>query len=91
MISMDLGNSLAVGRTAELYSWEDSQVLKLFYDLFELEDIRFEQKMARAVHSSGLPVPAAGYILQVIVAAALLSENIPELESWLLAQSLSAL
>jgi uncharacterized protein (TIGR02172 family) len=65
MISMDLGKQLAVGRTAELYPWEGGCVLKLYYDWFELEGIRFEQKMARAVHSSGLPVPAVGEILQV--------------------------
>jgi uncharacterized protein (TIGR02172 family) len=65
MITKNLGNPLAIGRTAELYAWEDGWVLKLFFDWFDLENIQFEQSMAQTVHFSGLPVPAVGHILQV--------------------------
>jgi Ser/Thr protein kinase RdoA (MazF antagonist) len=61
----ELGKPIAFGRTAEIYAWEDDRVLKLFYDWFELDNIEFEQQMNRAVHASGLPVPAPGEILQV--------------------------
>jgi Ser/Thr protein kinase RdoA (MazF antagonist) len=57
MITTNLGKPLAVGRTAELFAWEDGRVLKLFHNWFDLEHIRFEQQMAQAVHASGLPVP----------------------------------
>jgi uncharacterized protein (TIGR02172 family) len=56
---------IAFGRTAEIYAWEDGQVLKLFYDWFELEDIEFEAQMGRAIHASGLPVPAVGALVRV--------------------------
>lgn len=38
---------------------------KLFHNRFEPGNIEFEQRMAQAVHASGLPVPAAGEILRV--------------------------
>jgi hypothetical protein len=65
MITVNLGKPLAVGRTAELYAWEGSLVIKLFFDWFNMENIQFEQRMAQSVHASGLPVPAAGEIIQV--------------------------
>ena len=60
-----LGPHLASGRTAEVYAWGQDQVLKLFHDWFELDDILFEQKVARLVHSSGIPAPAVGEVVQV--------------------------
>ena len=60
-----LGTPIAFGRTAEIYPWKDNQVLKLFYDWFSLESIEYEARIARAVHASGLPVPAVGEILRV--------------------------
>jgi thiamine kinase len=56
---------IALGRTAEIYAWNESQVLKLFYNWFDLESIQFEQHIAQAVHSAGFPVPLAGDILQI--------------------------
>jgi Ser/Thr protein kinase RdoA (MazF antagonist) len=60
-----LGKPIALGRTAEIHAWGDGQILKLFYDRFALENIEFEQRMNRAAHASGLPVPAVGEIVQV--------------------------
>ncbi len=65
MITAGLGKPLAIGRTAEIYTWGDGQVLKLFFDWFDLENIQFEQSMAQAVHAAGLPVPEAGEVLQI--------------------------
>jgi hypothetical protein len=55
---------MAFGSTAEIYTWGDDQVLKLFFNWFDLENIQFEQRMAQAVHAAGLPVPEAGEVLQ---------------------------
>lgn len=40
---------IALGRTAEFYTWKNGQVLKLFFDWFYLESIQFEQRMAQVV------------------------------------------
>lgn len=64
-LNRDLDKPLAYGRTAELYAWQEGQVLKLFYDWFELEDIEREARISRAIYASGLPVPAVGEIIRV--------------------------
>ena len=61
----NLGQPLAHGRTAEIYAWQEGQILKLFHNWFALEAIRYEQRIAQAVHASGLPVPTVGDIIQV--------------------------
>ncbi len=71
-----LGTPIAYGRTAEIYPWKDGQVLKLFYDWFSLESIEYEARIARAVHASGLPVPAVGEILRVKDRNGLLYERV---------------
>ena len=60
-----LGSPVARGRTAEIYAWQDSWVLKLFHDWMPREAVRREREIARAVHESGLPVPAVGDMVQV--------------------------
>lgn len=61
----NLGQPIAYGRTAEVYAWHDRQVLKLFYDWVHVDGINYEQQIALAVHSSGLPVPAVGKIVTI--------------------------
>jgi aminoglycoside phosphotransferase (APT) family kinase protein len=56
---------IAFGRTAEIYAWEDGWVLKLFHDWFPEESVRYEAELARAVQAAGLPVPAAGEIVEI--------------------------
>jgi len=56
---------IALGRTAEIYAWEDGWVLKLFHDWFSAESVQTEARLARAVHAAGLPVPAVGEILEI--------------------------
>lgn len=65
MGDVQLGRPLAHGRTADVYAWGDAHVLKLFHSWFGLESIEYEARIARAVHASGLPVPAVGDIIQV--------------------------
>ena len=65
MTNTPLGELIARGRTADIHAWEDGYVLKLFHNWFELEDIEYEARLARAVQASGLPVPDVGAIVQV--------------------------
>lgn len=60
-----LGQPVARGRTAEIYAWEPGWILKLYYDWFSLEDIEYEARLARAVHTSGLRVPDVGQIIRI--------------------------
>jgi uncharacterized protein (TIGR02172 family) len=60
-----LGKPIALGRTAEVYAWEDGQVLKLFHDWMSTQAVEYEAKIAQAVHAAGLPVPAAGEIIEI--------------------------
>ena len=63
-MNRDLGQPIGFGRTAEIYAWQEDQVLKLFYDWFGLENIEKEARITQAVHDSGLPVPAVGEIVR---------------------------
>jgi len=56
---------IAQGRTADVYAWKPGQVLKLYHDWFERENIMYEAGIARAVHASGVPTPAPGEIIEV--------------------------
>jgi uncharacterized protein (TIGR02172 family) len=60
-----LRKPIALGRTAEIYAWGNSQVLKLFHDWMPLYAIEYEAQIARAVHATGLPVPAVGEIVEI--------------------------
>lgn len=64
-MSVDLGQPIAYGRTAEIYAWQQGQVLKLFYDWFGLQKIEKEARITREVHAIGLPAPAVGEIICV--------------------------
>ncbi|MCC6299322.1 MAG: phosphotransferase [Anaerolineales bacterium] len=65
MKTISLEQPIAHGRTADIHEWEDGFVLKLFHNWFPMEDIEYEQKIARAVHASGVKSPAAKEIVQV--------------------------
>jgi hypothetical protein len=57
-------------------------VLKLFFDWFDLKNIQFEQHMAQIIQAAGLPVPAAGEILQINGRYGLLYERMPGQNMW---------
>jgi tRNA A-37 threonylcarbamoyl transferase component Bud32 len=82
MISADLGKPLACGRTADIYAWEDGCVLKLFHNWFDIENIRFEQRMARQVHAAGLPVPVVGELLKANGRNGLVYERVVGQNMW---------
>jgi len=56
--STPLPPRLAVGRTAELFAWEDGRVLKLFNAGIEAAAAEHEANIGRLVQAAGLPVPA---------------------------------
>ncbi len=56
---------IALGRTAEIYAWQESQVLKLFYDWVPEGNVRYEAEISRAVYAAGLPVPAVGNVMEI--------------------------
>ena len=78
----ELGEPIAYGRTAEIYAWQEGQILKLFYDWFGRESIEYEAQIGQAVHDSGLPVPAVGEIVQVNGRNGLIYERVDGLSMW---------
>jgi uncharacterized protein (TIGR02172 family) len=60
-----LGKPIAFGRTAEVYAWENGQILKLFHPQWGAEDAEHEARIGRALHAAGLPVPRTGEIVHI--------------------------
>jgi Ser/Thr protein kinase RdoA (MazF antagonist) len=60
-----LENPIARGRTADVYRWDDGQVLKLFHDWFPLENIQYERMIAHEIHTSKIKAPAVGDLIRV--------------------------
>jgi len=60
VITMHLGKPIALGRTAEIYAWEEGYIIKLFRDWMPATSVDYEARMARAVYAAGSPVPAVG-------------------------------
>jgi aminoglycoside phosphotransferase (APT) family kinase protein len=82
MPEINLGKPIARGRTADVYTWQEGQVLKLFHDWFTLENVQYEQRIGSAIHAAGLPVPAAGDILQINGSNGLVYERVHGLPMW---------
>jgi len=51
------GSPLALGRTAEVYVWQDHQVLKLFYAWVPGHVAQHEIEIGRVVATMPLPTP----------------------------------
>jgi Ser/Thr protein kinase RdoA (MazF antagonist) len=66
MKQISLDSPLARGRTADIFEWEDGQVLKLFHNWFSRENVEWEKQISHAVHVSGVSAPdVIGDIIQV--------------------------
>jgi len=65
MQEISLEHPIARGRTADVYDWDTGHILKLFHNWFELQDIQYEMRIARAVYNSGVKSPAVGDLIQV--------------------------
>jgi len=64
-INRELGNPLALGRTAEIYDWEPGWVLKLYFGHFDPGIADFEHRIATAIHCTELSSPAVGEIIRL--------------------------
>ena len=60
-----LSTPIAQGRTAEVYLWDNGHILKLYRDWWPSSAVEDEARIARAVHQSGIPCPAAGEIIEL--------------------------
>ena len=56
---------IARGRTAEIFEWKDSQILKVYLEGFPSANVGREAQTSMAVHKAGLPVPAMEGIVEV--------------------------
>jgi len=65
MSVQELGTPIAVGRTAEIFAWEDGHVLKLYRDWCPSNWVEHEAKIGKIVCAAGLPTPAIGDIVEV--------------------------
>lgn len=62
---MKKGKLLGRGMTAEVYEWGRSKVLKLYYDWFTDDWIRYEARIGDEIHKAGVPSPAFFDIINV--------------------------
>lgn len=56
---------IAQGRTAEIFPWNDRNILKLYRDWCPPDWVEYEARIARAVFEAGVPSPAAGEIVEI--------------------------
>jgi uncharacterized protein (TIGR02172 family) len=59
------GALIGQGRTAEIYTWGNRQILKLFIPGFPVDLICRERQTNRLVYEAGLPAPAVGEIVEL--------------------------
>ena len=76
MVDISNLNLIARGRTADVFEWDDGQVLKLFHDWVSFEDILYEQMVGSEIHASGIKSPAVGNIIKIDGHNGLLYEHI---------------
>ena len=60
-----LGEKLAAGRTAEVYAWGETQVIKLCHPGVSAASLEAEKRKTAAAMTLGLPVPAVGEVVQL--------------------------
>jgi uncharacterized protein (TIGR02172 family) len=56
---------IATGATAQIYAWRDGWVLKLFNQDVTRRTVEYEARLTRIIHSSGIPAPAVGEIIEI--------------------------
>lgn len=65
MLKQPSSQPIAQGRTAEIYTWDDGHVLKLYREWCPPDWVDYEARIARAVYEAGIPSPKTGEILEV--------------------------
>jgi len=71
-----LGPKIADGRTAEVFSWGDEQVLKLYRPGWNRRMVEFEQRQALASQQTGYRVPLVGEIIEIDGRAGILYQRV---------------
>ena len=74
--AIEKGKQIGLGRTAEIYSWKDGQVLKLYLDKYPFGDAEHEARITEAAHKAGLPVPAVKEVIEVMGRAGIVFERV---------------
>jgi uncharacterized protein (TIGR02172 family) len=59
------GSRIGIGRTAEVFSWGEGQILKLYRPDFQRAWIEHEARVGRIVAGAGLAAPAVGDVIEV--------------------------
>jgi hypothetical protein len=59
-LTLSLSQPIATGCTSDIHSWQEGQLLKLFHNWFELENIEYEARIVWVVHTSRVSIPAVG-------------------------------
>ncbi|MFK7805939.1 MAG: phosphotransferase [Anaerolineae bacterium] len=61
----DLGEPVAIGRTADIHKWGEGTVVKLYHDWFQFEWIQGEATRSREVGKLDFPIPKVGEMVKV--------------------------
>jgi aminoglycoside phosphotransferase (APT) family kinase protein len=66
-MAADIATAVLVGqgRTADIYRWDNNQILKLFHTGWSVSAVEQEARINRIVLETGLPVPATGGMLEI--------------------------
>ena len=75
-INRALGEPLARGRTAEVYSLSETRVIKLFHRWMDKAAVEREKRNAEVAHALGLPVPAVGEIVRHMARTGIVFERV---------------
>jgi len=59
------GQLIGEGNTAEVFSWGEKEILKLFRQEFFVEGIEKEYRISKEVEKLGLPVPKVGEMIEL--------------------------
>lgn len=62
---MEKGPLVGEGRIAEIFAWEDEQVIKLFREWCPPDWVAYEARIARLVHATGVAAPPVGEVVQL--------------------------
>lgn len=73
---IEKGEQISRGRTAEIYSWKDGQVLKLYLDKYPFGAAEHEARITEAAYKAGLPVPAVKEVVEVMGRAGIVFERV---------------
>ena len=65
MSAESLGFPLALGHTAEVYTWKEGHILKLFREGFPLQAIEHEARVTRLVGQAGVSAPAVEEMVEI--------------------------